>query len=374
RARRSSTTGFSSVTSSAPASSGVSGASSMISSSTTASTAGSSTGGSFSAGTTGAPAGAPARRRRRAGAVVVAGSVLVASCGATTVRGAVLSGSATTGGVNVGAPAGAPARRRRRAGGGFCGSSDESFSGSWVLSAIRAVSFWRTSAPWSRLVIVPEDGSLKPSPSRSSRGGSAAMPAVEHCGRGRPRSRCSDASTPGGSPARYGAGECLGQYGTGLFRRPRRHADRGCPGSPPREDHRPHARLDRERRFSHSVSPTSGVLMDALDLARWQFGITTVYHFIFVPLTIGLSLLVAIMHTRAVYAKDALRKDAWTRMTKFFGSMLIVNFGIGIATGIVQEFQFGLNWSEYSRYVGDVFGAPLALEGLAAFFLESVFL
>jgi len=114
--------------------------------------------------------------------------------------------------------------------------------------------------------------------------------------------------------------------------------------------------------------------MEALDLARWQFGITTVYHFIFVPLTIGLSLLVAIMHTRAVFAKDVERKDAWTRMTKFFGSMLIVNFGIGIATGIVQEFQFGMNWSEYARYVGDVFGAPLALEGLAAFFLESVFL
>ncbi|NMA78392.1 MAG: cytochrome ubiquinol oxidase subunit I [Actinomycetales bacterium] len=114
--------------------------------------------------------------------------------------------------------------------------------------------------------------------------------------------------------------------------------------------------------------------MEALDLARWQFGITTVYHFIFVPLTIGLSLLVAIMHTRAVFSKDPVRKDAWTRMTKFFGSMLIVNFGIGIATGIVQEFQFGMNWSEYARYVGDVFGAPLALEGLAAFFLESVFL
>jgi cytochrome bd-type quinol oxidase subunit 1 len=114
--------------------------------------------------------------------------------------------------------------------------------------------------------------------------------------------------------------------------------------------------------------------MEALDLARWQFGITTVYHFIFVPLTIGLSLLVAIMHTRAVFARDVQRKDAWTRMTKFFGSMLIVNFGIGIATGIVQEFQFGMNWSEYARYVGDVFGAPLALEGLAAFFLESVFL
>ena len=114
--------------------------------------------------------------------------------------------------------------------------------------------------------------------------------------------------------------------------------------------------------------------MEALDLARWQFGITTVYHFIFVPLTIGLSLLVALMNTRAVFAKDPVRKDAWTRMTKFFGSMLIVNFGIGVATGIVQEFQFGMNWSEYARFVGDVFGAPLALEGLAAFFLESVFL
>lgn len=114
--------------------------------------------------------------------------------------------------------------------------------------------------------------------------------------------------------------------------------------------------------------------MEALDIARWQFGITTVYHFIFVPLTIGLSLLVAIMQTVAFRAKDPVRKDAWTRLTKFFGSMLIVNFGIGIATGIVQEFQFGMNWSEYSRYVGDVFGAPLALEGLAAFFMESVFL
>ncbi|MEE1617181.1 cytochrome ubiquinol oxidase subunit I [Brachybacterium sp. J153] len=114
--------------------------------------------------------------------------------------------------------------------------------------------------------------------------------------------------------------------------------------------------------------------MEALDLARWQFGITTVYHFIFVPLTIGLSLMVALLQTFAVRAKDPVRKDAWTRVTKFFGSMLIVNFGIGVATGIVQEFQFGMNWSEYARYVGDVFGAPLALEGLAAFFLESVFL
>lgn len=114
--------------------------------------------------------------------------------------------------------------------------------------------------------------------------------------------------------------------------------------------------------------------MEALDLARWQFGITTVYHFLFVPLTIGLSLLVAVMQTLAVASRQELRKDAWTRMTKFFGSLLVLNFAIGIATGIVQEFQFGLNWSEYARYVGDVFGAPLALEGLVAFFLESVFL
>ncbi|MCL6423558.1 cytochrome ubiquinol oxidase subunit I [Brachybacterium sp. JHP9] len=114
--------------------------------------------------------------------------------------------------------------------------------------------------------------------------------------------------------------------------------------------------------------------MEALDLARWQFGITTVYHFIFVPLTIGLSLLVAIMQTVAMRAKDEIARDAWIRLTRFFGSMLIINFGIGIATGIVQEFQFGMNWSEYSRYVGDIFGAPLALEGLVAFFLESVFL
>ena len=114
--------------------------------------------------------------------------------------------------------------------------------------------------------------------------------------------------------------------------------------------------------------------MDALDFARWQFGITTVYHFIFVPLTIGLSLLVAIMQTVAYTAKDPVAKDSWTRLTKFFGSMLLVNFGIGIATGIVQEFQFGMNWSEYSRFVGDIFGAPLAFEGLVAFFMESTFL
>lgn len=110
--------------------------------------------------------------------------------------------------------------------------------------------------------------------------------------------------------------------------------------------------------------------MDALDLARWQFGITTVYHFIFVPLTIGLAPLVAIMQTFWVRTGD----EKWLRLTKFFGKLLLINFAIGVATGIVQEFQFGMNWSAYSAFVGDVFGAPLAMEALAAFFIESTFL
>jgi cytochrome d ubiquinol oxidase subunit I len=110
--------------------------------------------------------------------------------------------------------------------------------------------------------------------------------------------------------------------------------------------------------------------MNVVDVSRWQFGITTVYHFIFVPLTIGLAPLVAIMQTIWV----ATGKTAWYRLTKFFGKLLLINFAIGVATGIVQEFQFGMNWSEYSKFVGDVFGAPLAMEGLAAFFFESTFL
>ncbi|PFG20121.1 cytochrome ubiquinol oxidase subunit I [Serinibacter salmoneus] len=110
--------------------------------------------------------------------------------------------------------------------------------------------------------------------------------------------------------------------------------------------------------------------MEALELARWQFGITTVYHFIFVPLTIGLSTIVAIMQT--IWHRTG--KEHWLRITKFFGRLLLINFAIGVVTGIVQEFQFGMNWSEYSRFVGDVFGAPLAMEALAAFFVESTFL
>ena len=110
--------------------------------------------------------------------------------------------------------------------------------------------------------------------------------------------------------------------------------------------------------------------MDVLDLARWQFGVTTVFHFLFVPLTIGLAPLVAIMHT--AYVRTG--RDPWRRMAQLFGKILLINFAVGVVTGIVQEFQFGMNWSEYSRFVGDIFGAPLALEALLAFFLESTFL
>ena len=110
--------------------------------------------------------------------------------------------------------------------------------------------------------------------------------------------------------------------------------------------------------------------MDALDVSRWQFGITTVYHFILVPLTIGLAPLIAVMQTVWVITGD----PAWYRLTRFFGKLFLINFALGVATGIVQEFQFGMNWSEYSRFVGDVFGAPLAMEGLVAFFFESTFI
>ena len=110
--------------------------------------------------------------------------------------------------------------------------------------------------------------------------------------------------------------------------------------------------------------------MDVLDIARWQFGITTVYHFLFVPITIGLSALVAGYETAWVRTGN----EQWLRLTRFFGKLFLINFAIGVVTGIVQEFQFGMNWSDYSRFVGDVFGAPLAIEGLLAFFLESTFL
>lgn len=110
--------------------------------------------------------------------------------------------------------------------------------------------------------------------------------------------------------------------------------------------------------------------MDALDLSRWQFAVTIGFHFLFVPLSIGLAFLVAVMQT-AWYRSG---NETYLRMTRFWGKLFLVNFALGVVTGIVQEFQFGMNWSSYSRFVGDVFGAPLAIEGLLAFFLESTFL
>jgi len=110
--------------------------------------------------------------------------------------------------------------------------------------------------------------------------------------------------------------------------------------------------------------------LSAETLARWQFAITTVYHFFFVPVTIGLAGMVAGLQTAWVRSGA----ERYLRLTKFFGKLFLINFALGVVTGIVQEFQFGMNWSAYSRFVGDIFGAPLALEGLLAFFLESTFL
>lgn len=110
--------------------------------------------------------------------------------------------------------------------------------------------------------------------------------------------------------------------------------------------------------------------MNELILARLQFGVTTVYHFLFVPLTLGLSLLIAIMETMYVRTGNEMYK----KMAHFWGKLFLVNFAMGVVTGIVQEFHFGMNWSEYSRFMGDIFGAPLAMEALTAFFLESTFL
>ncbi len=112
------------------------------------------------------------------------------------------------------------------------------------------------------------------------------------------------------------------------------------------------------------------MIASALELARWQFAVTTLYHFLFVPVTIGLGWFVAGFQT-AWYRS---REERWLRLARFFGKLFLINFALGVVTGIVQEFQFGMNWSAYSRYVGDIFGAPLAMEALAAFFLESTFL
>src|SRR5437763_12521684 len=114
----------------------------------------------------------------------------------------------------------------------------------------------------------------------------------------------------------------------------------------------------------------SALASTAVDLARAQFATTSLYHFLFVPLTLGLGPIVATFQT--LWFRT--RNDVWLRLTRFFGTLFLINFAIGVATGLVQEFQFGMNWSVYSKFVGNVFGAPLAIEGLAAFFLESTFL
>jgi len=105
-------------------------------------------------------------------------------------------------------------------------------------------------------------------------------------------------------------------------------------------------------------------------LDRWQFGVTITYHFLFVSLTIGLAFLVAIMQVLAYRRRD----EVWERLTRFFGTLFLINFAMGVVTGIVQEFQFGMNWSNYWVFVGNIFGAPLAMEGLLAFFAESTFI
>lgn len=110
--------------------------------------------------------------------------------------------------------------------------------------------------------------------------------------------------------------------------------------------------------------------MGILELARLQFGMTTVFHFFFVPLSIGLGLAIAIMETMYVIKNDEVYRD----MSKFWGKIFTLSFAVGVVTGIIQEFQFGMNWSDYSRFMGDIFGAPLAVEALLAFFMESTFI
>ena len=110
--------------------------------------------------------------------------------------------------------------------------------------------------------------------------------------------------------------------------------------------------------------------MDSTILARWQFAVVTIYHFFYVPLTLGLAIFIAIIETKYVKTGDEMYK----KMAKFWGKIFLINFAIGVVTGIVQEFQFGMNWSEYSRFMGDIFGAPLAIEALLAFYMESTFI
>lgn len=110
-------------------------------------------------------------------------------------------------------------------------------------------------------------------------------------------------------------------------------------------------------------------MFDVIELSRLQFALTAMYHFLFVPLTLGMAFLLAIMETIYVLTGKKIYQD----MTKFWGKLFAINFALGVATGLTMEFQFGTNWSYFSHYVGDIFGAPLAIEGLIAFFLESTF-
>ena len=114
----------------------------------------------------------------------------------------------------------------------------------------------------------------------------------------------------------------------------------------------------------------SALASTATELARWQFALTTLFHFVFVPLTLGLAPLLAVMQTMWHRSGD----EKWRRLTRFFGTLFLINFAIGVATGLVMEFQFGMNWATFSSYVGDIFGSPLAIEGLGAFFLEATFI
>lgn len=111
-------------------------------------------------------------------------------------------------------------------------------------------------------------------------------------------------------------------------------------------------------------------MLDAVFLARWQFALTSIYHWLFVPLTLGMTVSIAVMEWFFV----STGKEIYQKMAKFWGGLFLINFAMGVVTGIVQEFHFGMNWSEYSRFMGDIFGAPLALEALTAFFLESTFM
>ncbi|MDD7964308.1 cytochrome ubiquinol oxidase subunit I [Actinomycetospora lemnae] len=114
--------------------------------------------------------------------------------------------------------------------------------------------------------------------------------------------------------------------------------------------------------------------LDVVDLSRFQFATTSIFHFFFVSLTVGLAFLIAVMETFAYSRRGRAGQHDYDRMTNFFGHLFLINFAVGVVTGIVQEFQFGMNWSEYSRFVGNIFGVPLALEVLMAFFLESTFI